>query len=108
MIKQPIGVFDSGVGGLSVLSTLTHAFPNESFIYVGDTLRAPWGSRSVDELHDIVFEIIAFLLKKDIKMLVIACNTSNSLFLEDVINQIKIPVQDLVLPTALSLSPQAL
>lgn len=71
----PIGVIDSGVGGLSVLKCLQRKLPKESFIYVGDTARTPYGSRSETEIRSFVEEMLAWLEKQGVKMVVVACNT---------------------------------
>lgn len=71
----PIGVIDSGVGGLSVLKCLQRRLPKESFIYVGDTARTPYGSRSETEIRSFVEEMLAWLEKQGVKMVVVACNT---------------------------------
>lgn len=72
---QPIGVLDSGVGGLSVLKCLHQMLPHEDFIYVGDTARTPYGTRSEQEIRGFVGEIIDWLAAKNVKQIVIACNT---------------------------------
>lgn len=106
MSNHPIGLFDSGVGGLSVLSVLKHNFPNESFIYIGDTARAPYGDRSVDNLWDINEELIQELLNQNIKALVMACNTSCALFLSQLQSSLNIPVIGLI-PAAAKAAVQA-
>ena len=73
--NAPIGVLDSGVGGLSVLKVLHQMLPQEKFIYVGDTARTPYGSRSEAEIRQFVEEIIAWLERQGVKQVVIACNT---------------------------------
>ena len=72
---QPIGVLDSGVGGLSVLKCLHQMLPHEDFIYVGDTARTPYGTRTEKEIRSFVGEIIDWLAAKNVKQVVIACNT---------------------------------
>jgi len=74
-IEAPIGVIDSGVGGLSVLRCLQRALPHEKFLYVGDTARAPYGIRTKENILELAEEIINYLERKKIKELVIACNT---------------------------------
>lgn len=96
MSSQAIGLFDSGVGGLSVLSVLKKSFPNESFIYIGDTKRAPYGDRSIKELWSINQELVNRLLNQDIKALVLACNTSCALFLTKLQKKLEIPVIGLI------------
>lgn len=74
-IHAPIGVLDSGVGGLSVLKCLHRLLPHEDFIYVGDTARTPYGTRTEKEIRGFVAEIIDWLAAQDVKQVVIACNT---------------------------------
>ena len=73
--NSPIGVIDSGVGGLTVLRSLQKSFPHEHFIYLGDTARTPYGIRSREEITALVQELVDYLAAKDIKQLVVACNT---------------------------------
>lgn len=73
--NAPIGVLDSGVGGLSVLKVLHQMMPHENFIYVGDTARTPYGSRSEEEIRQFVEEIISWLESQGVKQVVVACNT---------------------------------
>ncbi len=84
--NNPIGVFDSGVGGLTVLSALAKILPKEDFIYLGDTARVPYGGRSAHIIQRYSLEIVDFLVKKKIKLLVIACNTSTA-FAENLIKE---------------------
>lgn len=79
---QPIGVLDSGVGGLSVLKCLHQMLPHEDFIYLGDTARTPYGTRPEAQIREFVEEMIAWLAKQNIKQLVIACNTLTMLGVE--------------------------
>lgn len=97
--SRAIGVFDSGIGGLTVLSKLVDMFPNESFIYVADTLNCPYGVKSPDKIRNLVTKVTNFLLSKDVKAIVIACNTAtaNSMHLKDFV---KIPVIGVIDPTA--------
>jgi len=76
--RRPVGVFDSGMGGLTVLSELQKKLPGENFIYVGDTARVPYGSRSEKTVQRYSLEIAEYLKKFNIKMLVIACNTATA------------------------------
>jgi glutamate racemase len=100
MNEKAIGLFDSGVGGLTILRQLTKHLPNEKFIYFGDNARAPYGSKTEDQLYEINEEITQFLLSKDIKLLIMACNTSCSLFLESLQEKLPIPVIGLIKPAA--------
>lgn len=76
--SEPIGVFDSGVGGISVLAELVKLMPNENFIYLGDSANAPYGSRPTNEIEALVLENAAELMKQNCKALVIACNTATA------------------------------
>jgi glutamate racemase len=101
--NRAIGVFDSGVGGLTVLREIIKAVPDESTIYFGDTERFPYGPRDLGEVKDLAFKITRFLYDKDIKLIVIACNTAAAAALEDVRKQYKdIPVIGVIGPGARS------
>lgn len=76
--EQPIGVFDSGVGGLTVINKLRHLLPHEDIIYVGDTKRNPYGTRTQDEILTFTEQIIAFLERRQVKLIVFACNTATA------------------------------
>lgn len=80
---RPIGFFDSGVGGISVLKQAVRILPKENFVYFGDSLRAPYGIRTSSEVEKLTFDAVKFLLEKNIKALVIACNTATSVSIED-------------------------
>ena len=95
-----IGVFDSGVGGLTVLREMTAQMPNESFVYFGDTARVPYGNRSKSEILRFVREIIAWMIEQEVKMIVMACNTSSALVLEEVRSEFPIPILGIILPGA--------
>lgn len=99
-MQKPIGVIDSGVGGLTVLNELTKRLPKEKFIYFGDSLRAPYGSKEKEEVIGYVFEIVQFLMTKDIKVLVIACNTATAYALEILKESLSIPVIGVIKPGA--------
>ena len=81
MDNRPIGVFDSGVGGLTVVNALSKALPNESIYYVGDTARVPYGNKSKSSILKFSLQITEWLLKQNCKIIVIACNTASSLAL---------------------------
>lgn len=95
---RPIGVFDSGMGGLTVLSELVRRLPNERFIYLGDTARVPYGSRSPRTVLRYSLEIAAFLGQSDIKMLVVACNTATAHALLELRARMSIPVIGVIEP----------
>ena len=78
----PIGVFDSGIGGLTVLKALTEALPRESFVYLGDTARLPYGTKSAKSVARYVLQTTALLKERGVKLLVVACNTATSVSLE--------------------------
>ena len=76
--NRPIGFFDSGVGGLSVLKEALKIMPNENYIYFGDSINAPYGMKSAKEVRDLTFKAVEFLLNKGVKGIAIACNTATS------------------------------
>lgn len=80
---QSIGIFDSGVGGLSVLRAIRHELPNEGLLFLGDQAHVPYGSRPRDEIRDYAFAITEFLLAQGAKLIVVACNTASAVALHD-------------------------
>lgn len=99
-MNRPIGVFDSGVGGLTVAHELMRQLPNEELIYVGDTLRCPYGSRPKQEVREFTLELVHFLLRKNVKMIVIACNTATAFALEELKETLDIPIIGVIQPGA--------
>ena len=99
-IERPVGVFDSGIGGLTVLRALTDALPNEGFIYLGDTARLPYGTKSNEVIVRYSKENTGFLLARGIKMLVVACNTSSAVALEAITADTMVPVIGVIEPGA--------
>ncbi|NEQ52008.1 MAG: glutamate racemase [Leptolyngbya sp. SIO3F4] len=95
-----IGVFDSGVGGLTVLREIMTHLPHESLLYFGDTARVPYGNRSQAELLRFVREIITWMQGQGVKMVVMACNTSSALALEIVRAEFDLPILGIILPGA--------
>lgn len=95
-----IGVFDSGIGGLTVLAELKRKLPNETFYYLGDTARVPYGTRSPETVIRYARSCTRFLIEKGIKLLVIACNTASSYALDTIKKEINIPVIGVVEPGA--------
>ena len=93
-----IGVFDSGVGGLTVLNQVARQLPNESIVYFGDTARVPYGTRSPEEILQFVREIISWMLQQQAKMVIMACNTSSALVLKTVQAEFPIPIIGTILP----------
>ncbi len=96
----PIGIFDSGIGGLTVLKEVCRILPNESIVYLGDTARVPYGIRSAETITSYSFECIRFLLQKKIKLIVIACNTVSSISLGEIEKNVHIPVIGVIQPGA--------
>ena len=76
--QRPIGMFDSGVGGLTVLHECLVSHPNEDFIYLGDTGRFPYGPRRIEEIRSFAWQIASHLLSLDVKLLVVACNSATA------------------------------
>lgn len=99
-MDRPIGVIDSGVGGLTVVQELLRQLPNEKLIYLGDTARCPYGPRSEEEVRLFTWEMVQYLLKKNIKMLVIACNTATAFTLKELQEQLDVPVIGVIRPGA--------
>lgn len=95
-----IGVFDSGVGGLTVLREMRSRLPYESVVYFGDTARVPYGNRSKKEILRFVREIITWMMGLEVKMVIMACNTSSALVLEEVRSEFPIPILGIILPGA--------
>jgi glutamate racemase len=98
--QQPIGVIDSGVGGLTVAKEIMRQLPNEKIIYLGDTARCPYGPRPLKEVKRFTWELTTFLLQKNIKMLVIACNTATAAVLDEIRRELSIPVLGVIYPGA--------
>lgn len=101
MENQAIGIFDSGIGGLTVLKELKAKLPNEQLIYFGDTARIPYGTKSKKLVQQYALEDAAFLLQYNVKMIVIACNTASAMAIDVLKQSLKIPVVGVVLPGAL-------
>lgn len=99
-MERPIGVIDSGVGGLTVAEELTRQLPREKLIYLGDTKRCPYGPRSKEEVQKFTWEMVSFLLEKNIKLLVIACNTATAFTIDDLKAKLDIPVIGVINPGA--------
>lgn len=94
-----IGVFDSGIGGITVLKQLIENYPNNEYIYFGDTLNLPYGTKSISELEERSDKIIKFLLKENVDIIVIACGTISSNLYKQIKNNYEIPVIDVLTPT---------
>jgi glutamate racemase len=98
--EAPIGVFDSGVGGLTVAREIMRQIPRERIVYFGDTARVPYGGKSTNTLIRYTRQIIRFLKTRDVKAIVVACNTASAVALEAVRNEIDIPIIGVVRPGA--------
>ncbi len=96
--RQAIGFIDSGVGGLTVVKEALKQLPNEKVIYLGDTARCPYGPRPVEQVIEFTWQMTSFLMQKNIKMLVIACNTATAVALEEIKQALPIPVVGVILP----------
>lgn len=99
MDNRAIGVFDSGLGGLTVVKEIKKVLPNEKIVYLGDTARVPYGTRSRETIIKFAIEDANFLIKKKVKCIVIACNSVSSVAVDILKNKYKIPVFDVITPT---------
>lgn len=98
--KSPIGVFDSGIGGLTVVREIMHQLPNEKIVYFGDTARVPYGNKSQDTVTRFSRQIVRFLQTHDVKTIVIACNTVSAYSLDILEKEVNIPMIGVVKPGA--------
>lgn len=98
--KAPIGVFDSGVGGLTVMREMMRQMPNEKIVYFGDTARVPYGSKSKETVTRYSRQIVRFLEIHDVKTIVVACNTASAYALDELEKEIDIPMIGVVKPGA--------
>ncbi len=98
--SRPIGIFDSGIGGLTVLKEICKKLPCESTVYLGDTARVPYGIRSPETVTRYSFENTRFLFSKEVKMIVVACNTASSVSLDAIKNSVPVPVVGVIEPGA--------
>lgn len=99
MDKRPIGIFDSGVGGITVLKEIKNKMPNENIIYIGDTQNFPYGNKSKEEIIKFSIENVNKLLKKDVKIIVIACGTATSQAIDVLKEKFDIPIIGIIEPT---------
>ena len=100
MDERPIGVFDSGVGGLTVLHECLVTMPHEDVIYVGDNARLPYGPRALDEIRRFALEIGGWLEAQDVKLVVVACNSATAAALPDLQLRLSVPVVGVLAPEA--------
>lgn len=100
MAWKSIGIFDSGVGGLTVLKEVVKALPQEDTIYLGDTARVPYGTKSPETVTRYALQVTSFLVRRDIKLLVVACNTASAVSLEALNSHFSIPIIGVIEPGA--------
>lgn len=100
MNNQPIGICDSGIGGLTVVKEIIKSLPHESIIYLGDTARVPYGVRDRDTITKFAKELISFLINKKVKAIVIACNTISATCLPELQKISPVPIIGVIKPTA--------
>lgn len=98
--EKPIGVFDSGIGGLTVVKRIASALPEENIIYFGDTARVPYGSKSNSTVIEYSLQDAKFLLNKNVKVIVVACNTASSIALDSLRKHFDIPIIGMIEPGA--------
>ena len=99
MDNRPIGIFDSGVGGITVLKEIYKQLPNEHLIYLGDTKNFPYGNKSKEEIIKFAIQNVEYLIKKNVKIIVIACGTATSQAIEILQNKFEIPIMGIIEPT---------
>ena len=97
---KPIGVFDSGLGGLTAMRALRRLLPHEDLIYLGDTARVPYGTRSAQTVVRFALQDAQFLLRKDVKLVVVACGTVSSIAMDELRKKCPVPVVGIVEPSA--------
>ena len=95
---KPIGIFDSGIGGLTVVKRFLTSLPNENIVYFGDTARVPYGSKSNSTVIEYSLQDARFLLNKNVKAIVVACNTASSVAIEELRNNFDIPIIGMIGP----------
>ncbi len=99
MDKRPIGIFDSGVGGMTVLAEIKKHLPNEDLIYLGDTKNFPYGDKSSETIIKLATKCASFLISQDVKSIVIACGTATSQALYELKKIYRIPIEGIISPT---------
>ncbi len=101
--RAPIGVFDSGVGGLTVVRALRAVLPTEDIIYLGDTARVPYGGKSASTVQRYSLEVASLLLRENAKTVVVACNTASAAALDELVSELPVPVVGVIEPGARTL-----
>lgn len=99
MDNRPIGIFDSGLGGITVLKELQNALPDENFIYFGDTLNFPYGNKTKEQIISFSNKIVKYLMLQNVKMIIIACGTATSQALEELKEKYNIYIEGIIEPT---------
>lgn len=99
-VQAPIGVFDSGFGGLTVARAIVDLMPNEDIVYLGDTARAPYGPRSIAQVREFALQCLDRLVSHGVKSLVIACNSASSAVLRDARERYRLPITEVIIPAA--------
>jgi glutamate racemase len=97
--EKPIALFDSGVGGLTVVRAVQELLPQENLIYFGDTARSPYGPRDIEEVRNFAFEIMDSMVEQDVKMMVIACNAMTAAAYEDAVERYDLPMIAVIEPS---------
>ena len=100
MLEKSIGIFDSGIGGLTVLNEIIRLLPAEQIIYLGDTARVPYGTKSAETIKRYALEDAQFLIHQGIKLLVVACNTASSISIPSLRNKLDVPIVEVIGPGA--------
>jgi glutamate racemase len=100
MKNKPIGIFDSGVGGLTVVKQIFRRLPNEEIVYLGDTARVPYGTKSPETIKRFAVENADFLMKFKVKLIVVACNTVSSTSMDILREKFSIPIVGVIKPGA--------
>lgn len=103
MDKRPIGIFDSGVGGMTVLAEIRKHFPNEDLTYLGDTKNFPYGDKSKETIIKMATKCAGFLISKDVKLIIIACGTATSQALQELRKIYKVPIIGIITPTIMDI-----
>ena len=98
MNNNPIGIFDSGLGGMTVLKRLTTILPQESFIFFGDTAHVPYGNKSTESIKQFTISIINFLKSHSVKLIIVACNTASAVAIAEIEKKTNIPVIGVISP----------
>ena len=100
MTDAPVGIFDSGFGGLTVARAVLDQLPHEPILYLGDTARQPYGPKPIAEVREYALECLDHLVESGVKMLVIACNSASAAMLRDARERYDVPVVEVILPAA--------